>query len=136
VSPPDYLARFRVADLFLDSSPFNAGTTASDALWAGLPVLTLAGQAFAGRMAASLLHAVGLPELVTNNLADYEQLAIRLAATPGALAPLRARLAAEWLQRPLFDTPLFVSRYEAALVLAHQRQCQGLPPQAIDMSQA
>lgn len=132
---PDYLARFRVADLFLDSSPFNAGTTASDALWAGLPVLTLAGQAFAGRMAASLLHAVGLPELVAQNLSDYEQLAIRLATTPGASAQLKDRLATQRLQSALFDTPLFVSRFEAALVLAHQRQCQGLLPQAIDMSQ-
>jgi predicted O-linked N-acetylglucosamine transferase (SPINDLY family) len=134
VPTPDYLARFRVADLFLDSSPFNAGTTASDALWAGLPVLTLAGQTFAGRMAASLLHAVGLPELVADDVHGYEQLAIRLATTPGELVQIRDRLATQRLRTLLFDTPVFVSRYEAALLLAHQRQHQGLPPQAIDMS--
>ena len=76
---PDYLARYRLADLFLDTLPFNAGTTASDALWAGLPVLTQTGRSFAGRMAASLLHAVGLPELVTQTADEYEALALRLA---------------------------------------------------------
>ncbi|MFS2018253.1 tetratricopeptide repeat protein, partial [Massilia sp. CT11-108] len=78
VAPADYLARFRLADLFLDTNPFNGGTTASDALWAGLPVLTWAGQTFCSRMAGSLLCAVGLPELVTHALEDYEALAIAL----------------------------------------------------------
>ena len=79
----DHLARHRLADLFLDTLPYNAHTTASDALWAGLPVVTCQGNAFAGRVAASLLNAVGLPELVTHNLADYEALALRLADRSG-----------------------------------------------------
>ena len=82
----DHLARHRLADLFLDTLPYNAHTTASDALWAGLPVVTCQGNAFAGRVAASLLKAVGLPELVTHNLADYEALALRLATDAGDAA--------------------------------------------------
>src|ERR1700675_1942566 len=81
----DYLARFSLADLFLDTEPFNAGTTASDALWAGLPVLTRVGDGFAGRMAASLLNAIGLPELITSTAHAYEDLAIELATSPEKL---------------------------------------------------
>lgn len=135
IPPHDNLARYRVADLFLDSSPFNAGTTASDALWAGLPVLTCMGQSFAGRMAASLLHAIGLPQLVTQSWRDYAQEAIRLASTPGLVADLKAQLSDNRLRYPLFDTPFFVQQLEAAYVQAHQWQQQGLPPQAIDVSQ-
>ena len=78
----DHLARHRLADLFLDTLPYNAHTTASDALWVGLPVLTCMGNAFAGRVAASLLNAIGLPELVTHSIEDYEALALRLAKDP------------------------------------------------------
>src|SRR6202030_3079669 len=78
----DHLARHRLADLFLDTLPYNAHTTASDALWAGLPVVTQIGDAFAGRVAASLLNAIGLPELVTHSIEDYEALALRLAMEP------------------------------------------------------
>ena len=89
----DHLARHRSADLFLDTLPYNAHTTASDALWAGLPVLTRIGETFAGRVAASLLHAVGLPELITRTREEYERIAIDLATHPTELALIRARLA-------------------------------------------
>ena len=93
VAPAEHLARHRLADLFLDTLPYNAHTTASDALWAGLPVLTCAGHTFAGRVAGSLLRAVGLPELVTHSLHDYETLALKLARAPGAArrCPRQAR---------------------------------------------
>lgn len=110
----DHLARHRLADLFLDTLPYNAHTTASDALWAGLPVVTCLGQAFAGRVAASLLNAIGLPELVTHNLADYEALALRLATDPKALKAMRAKAAANRMTQPLFDTDRFRRNIEAA----------------------
>src|SRR5262249_59809935 len=97
----EHLPRPRLADLFLDTLPYNAHTTASDALWAGLPVLTCQGTAFAARVAASLLQAVGLPELVTNNIADYEALALLLATEPSRLRPLRRRPARNRLPPPL-----------------------------------
>ena len=90
----DHLARHRQADLFLDTLPYNAHTTANDALWAGLPVLTCLGESFAGRVAASLLNAVGLPELITRSLEEYEALALRLAQDPVLLASLKAKLCA------------------------------------------
>ncbi|WP_296943244.1 tetratricopeptide repeat protein [uncultured Massilia sp.] len=126
VAPADYLARFCVADLFLDTNPFNGGTTASDALWAGLPVLTWAGQTFCSRMAGSLLHAVGLPELVTHTLQDYEDLAVALAGDRERLARLRARLAANRDASPLFDTPRFVRDYEDLLASVVKRPA-GVP---------
>ncbi len=110
----EHLARHRLADLFLDTLPFNAHTGASDALWAGLPLLTCAGSTFAGRVAGSLLHAVGLPELVTQSLSDYEALALRLARDPRRLAELRERLAAARGTAPLFDTDRFRQHLEAA----------------------
>ncbi len=121
VAPADYLARFGLADLFLDTNPFNGGTTASDALWAGLPVLTWAGQTFCARMAGSLLHAVGLPELVTHSLADYEELAVALGHDRERLDALRARLAANRDTSPLFDTPRFVRDYEDLLETVRKR---------------
>jgi protein O-GlcNAc transferase len=110
----DYLARYQFADLFLDTLPFNAGTTASDALWAGLPLVTCAGEAFASRMAGSLLNAVGLPELVTHNLEDYEALALKLASDSNMLAGVKARLAANRATYPLFDSGRFRRHIEAA----------------------
>lgn len=112
VPPERYLARFSVADLFLDTLPFNGGTTASDALWAGLPVLTCSGSTFAGRMAGSLLHSIGLPDLVTQTLADYQAQAVRLAGDREVLRALRERLAANRDSAPCFDTPQFVSNLE------------------------
>ncbi|MFT3813368.1 MAG: tetratricopeptide repeat protein [Acidovorax sp.] len=127
----DHLARHRHADLFLDTLPCNAHTTASDALWAGLPVLTCAGAAFAGRVAASLLHAVGLPELVTENQADYEALAIALATDSTRVQALRDKLQAQIPTAPLFDTQRFARDIEAAYTAIHARSLQGLPPEVI-----
>ena len=109
-----HLARHRLADLFLDTLPCNAHTTASDALWVGLPVLTCKGTAFAGRVGASLLYAVGLPELVTHSMEDYEALALRLAEDPSLLQGYRNRLATNRLTHPLFDTERFRRHIEAA----------------------
>jgi predicted O-linked N-acetylglucosamine transferase (SPINDLY family) len=103
-APEAHLARHRFADLFLDTLPCNAHTTASDALWMATPVLTCLGQAFAGRVAASLLHAVGLPELVSRSLEDYEATARRLVAEPAALQGMKARLEANRLTAGLFDS--------------------------------
>ncbi|MET0321341.1 MAG: tetratricopeptide repeat protein [Duganella sp.] len=113
--PAEYLARYQLADLFLDTYPFNAGTTASDALWAGLPLITCAGQTFSSRMAGSLLRAVDLPQLITYNFADYEDLAVALAADPARIAAMKRQLAANRLTCPLFDSPRFVRHFEAAL---------------------
>jgi hypothetical protein len=110
----DYLARYRSADLFLDTFYYNAGTTASDALWADLPVLTCLGQTFSGRMAASLLKAIGLPELITRSHADYESLALELAAHPERLAAVRRKLALNRTTHPLFDTARFTRHIEEA----------------------
>jgi protein O-GlcNAc transferase len=110
----DYLARYRRADLFLDTLPYNAHSTAIDALWAGLPVVTCAGTAFSGRVAASLLEAVGLPELVTCNLEDYEQLAARLAGDASLLQALRGRLEKNRATHPLFDMDRLRRHIEAA----------------------
>lgn len=113
--PAEYLARYQLADLFLDTFPFNAGTTASDALWAGLPLLTCAGQTFASRMAGSLLRAVDLPQLITYNFADYEEKAVELASHPQRIASMKRQLHANRLNSALFDSPRFVRNMEAAL---------------------
>ena len=111
---PEHLARQRAADLFLDTLPYNAHTTASDALWAGLPVLTCSGRSFAARVAGSLLRAAGLGELLTSSLADYEQLALSLARDPARLRGLSARLRAQRDGLALFDTPRYTRHLEAA----------------------
>jgi predicted O-linked N-acetylglucosamine transferase (SPINDLY family) len=128
-SLPEHLARHRLADLYLDTLPYNAHTTASDALWAGLPVLTLLGETFAGRVAASLLTAIDLPDLVTATRAQYEALAIELAADPPRLAQLRERLAQNRLTTPLFDTRRYTHHLEAAFAAIHTRQQAGSPPE-------
>jgi predicted O-linked N-acetylglucosamine transferase (SPINDLY family) len=109
-----HLARHRLADLFLDTLPYNAHTTASDALWMGLPVLTCRGEAFAARVAASLLHAIGLPELITRSLDDYEKLAFRLATEPASLSTIRRKLTENRRKAPLFDSDRFRRNIEAA----------------------
>ena len=124
----EHLSRQRVADLFLDTLPFNAGATASPALWGGLPVLTCIGETFAGRMGASLLRAIGLPELVTETEAAYEALAVELALNPERLRDLRERLDRNRLTTPLFDTPRFTRNLEAAYSAMLQRYYAGLPP--------
>ncbi|MDH4338557.1 MAG: tetratricopeptide repeat protein [Candidatus Krumholzibacteria bacterium] len=125
-----HLARYRQADLFLDTLPYNAHTTASDALWAGLPVLTCRGQAFAGRVAGSLLQAIGLPELITTNLADYEALALRLATHPGELVALKQKLAVNRDTHSLFDVDRFRRHIEAAYQAMWERWQRGEPPAA------
>jgi len=131
--PQDYLARYRLADLFLDTLPFNAGATASDALWAGLPILTCAGQVFASRMAGSLLHALGLPELVTHSLEDYEALAFKLATDEGLLRETKAKLARNRLSAPLFDTGRFTRNLEAAYATMWEIARRGERPRTIDV---
>ena len=128
VALADHLARHRLADLFLDTLPCNAHTTASDALWAGLPLVTCLGSSFAGRVAASLLNAVGLPELITRTLDEYEALALALAADPARLAGLKTKLAANRLTAPLFDTERFCRHLESAYETMAQRARRGEPP--------
>jgi len=125
----DHLARYRIADLFLDTLPYNAHTTASDALWAGLPVLTCRGESFQGRVAASLLQSIQLPELIAETADEYENLATRLALEKGKLHDLRARLAENRLATLLFDTVSFTRNLEAAYVKMHERCQSGLPPE-------
>jgi predicted O-linked N-acetylglucosamine transferase (SPINDLY family) len=125
----DHLARHRLADLFLDTSPYNAHTSASDALWAGLPVVTCLGQAFAGRVAASMLHAIGMSELVTTSLDAYEALAFELATEPARLGAVKAKLAAHRDTHALFDTARFCRGIEAALATMHERHRRGEPPE-------
>lgn len=112
---PEYLARYAVADLFLDTFPFNAGTTANDALWMGLPLLTLTGRTFAARMAGALLTAAGVPELITRDVAEYERRAVELASRPDLLSEYRSRLRQAREDSPLFDVPGWVRAYEAKL---------------------
>ncbi|MES2717793.1 MAG: tetratricopeptide repeat protein [Pseudomonadota bacterium] len=123
VSPPEYLARFQCADLVLDTFPFNAGTTASDALWMGTPIVTLSGRSYISRMAGSLLNAVGLPELATSTLADYEKLAVLLGRQPARIASYKRYLAEHGRSSPLFDLPQVVRDIEAhfeRLALQHR----------------
>ena len=126
--PAAHLARQGLADLFLDTLPYNAHTTASDALWVGLPVLTLAGATFAGRVAASLLNAANLPEMVTHSLADYEGLALKLAREPAALAAIKAKLRANRDRCALFDTARMTRNLEAAYTQMWERSQRGLAP--------
>jgi predicted O-linked N-acetylglucosamine transferase (SPINDLY family) len=127
-----HLARHRLADLFLDTFPVNAHTTASDALWAGLPLVTLQGETFASRVASSVLAGVGLPELVTQRWPDYEALALKLARDPQALARLKAHLESTRLTAPLFDTDRFRRHIENAYVTMYERSLKGEAPATFD----
>jgi len=129
----EHLARHRLADLFLDTLPYSAHTTASDALWAGLPVLTCLGETFAGRVAASLLNAIGLPELIAATPEAYEQMAIDLATHPEKLAVIKRKLAENRLTTPLFDTKLFTKHIEAAYIAMYERHQAGLAPDHISI---
>jgi len=131
----DHLARHKCADLFLDTLPYNAHTTASDALWAGLPVLTQIGETFAGRVAASLLNSIGLPELITSTRRDYIELAIELATAPEKLAVIKHKLSQNRLAKPLFNTRLFTSHIEASYTAMYERYQAGLPPDHINVAQ-
>jgi predicted O-linked N-acetylglucosamine transferase (SPINDLY family) len=130
----EHLARYRLADLFLDTLPCSAHTTASDALWAGLPVLTRTGRAFAARVAASLVRAAGLPELVVASAQEYELLAVALGRDPARLATLRGRLAASRDSLALFDTPALVGVLESAYATIHARLLAGDPPVDLDVT--
>jgi len=131
ITPAEHLARHRAADLFIDTLPCNAHTTASDALWAGLPVLTRIGESLAARVAASLLNAVGLPELITTTQEQYETLAIDLAANPRRLATIAEKLQRNRLTAPLFDTDLFARHLEDAYMQMYERHQAGLSPAEI-----
>lgn len=131
-----HLARLGLADLVLDTLPVNAHTTASEALWCGVPVLTCMGSQFTGRVAASLLTAIGLPELITTSLPAYEREALALARDPRRLGALRDRLAVNRATMPLFDTPRYVKHYEAALERMVERWEAGLPPAAFAIEDA
>lgn len=130
----DHLARHRAADLFLDTLPYNAHSTANDALWAGLPVLTCRGETLAGRVAASLLTTLGLPELIADTPADYAARALALARDPAHLAALRARLAAQRSASPLFDLARYTRELEAALFAIQARHEAGLAPGSLDVA--
>jgi predicted O-linked N-acetylglucosamine transferase (SPINDLY family) len=129
-SNEDHLARLRLGDLFLDTLYYNAHTTACDALWAGLPVLTHPGPTFASRVAGSLLNAVGLPELIAPSLEDYEVLALKLAREPARLAAIKEKLARNIKTHPLFDTARFTRHMEAAYTTMWQRVQKGEPPKS------
>lgn len=128
----DHLARHRAADLFLDTLPFNAHTTACDALWAGLPVLTLLGDSFVERVGASLLSGARLPEMIARSIEEYEALALELAANPAKLGAIKSKLADNRQRAPLFDTKSFTRQIESAYLQAYSRQQTGLPPGDID----
>jgi predicted O-linked N-acetylglucosamine transferase (SPINDLY family) len=132
--PPDHLARQRLADLFLDTLPYNAHTTCSDALWVGLPVLTALGECFAGRVAASLLSALGVPELIARSLEEYESLALKLARDRTALAAIREEVTRHRDTHPLFDTVRFTRNLEAAYVTMWERQQRGERPRTFAVS--
>jgi predicted O-linked N-acetylglucosamine transferase (SPINDLY family) len=124
----EHLARYRSADLFLDTLPYNAHATGSDALWAGLPVLTCLGETFAGRVAASLLSAMDLPELITTTPEAYEALAIELATHPDRLKAIKQKLAKNRLTAPLFDTELFTKHIQTAYIAMYECYHAGLAP--------
>src|SRR5580658_907202 len=128
---PEHLARYRTADLFIDTLPYNAHATASDALWAGLPVLTRRGESYAARVGASLLNAIGLPELVTTTPEQYEATAIELASNPARLAEFKDRLRRNRLAMPLFDTEQFTRHLENAYTQMYERYQADLSPEHI-----
>jgi len=130
VTVAEHLARHVLADLFLDTLPYNAHTTASDALWMGLPLVTCTGNTFAARVAASLLFAMGLPELVTSSLSEYGELARDLAHDPERLARIKAKLAQNRDASPLFDVARFTRHLESAYATMWERHSRGEPPAA------
>jgi predicted O-linked N-acetylglucosamine transferase (SPINDLY family) len=130
----DHLARFALADLFLDTHPYNAHTTAIDSLKAGVPLVTLMGQSFASRVAGSLLNAVGLPGLITNTQKEYEALAIELAMNPMKLMDIKLKLTNNCNNSPLFNTPLFTKNIEMAFNEMYERYQAGLKPEHITIN--
>ena len=129
--PAEHMARMQLADLFLDTWPCNAHTTASDALWAGVPVVTFTGHTFASRVAASLLHAVGLPELACDDIEHYARTVVELAHDPERRAHMQAVLVDARTRSPLFDSLRFARDFEALALRMMQRHVEGLPPAAL-----
>jgi len=127
----DYLARYRLADLFLDTTPYNAGTTASDALWSGLPILTCIGESFASRVAASILNAINLPELITTTQNEYVESAINLATNPARLRIIKDKLNKNKFNSDLFNTTKFTKNIEAAFTMVYERYHANLKPDNI-----
>ena len=134
--PESHLARHRLADLFLDTLPYNAHATASDALWAGLPLITCRGESFAGRVASSLLNAIGLPELVASSLDEYEALILKLATDVSLLESIRRKLEQNRLSYPLFDTDRFRRNIEAAYLTAWDIWQRGESPRSFRVGPA
>jgi predicted O-linked N-acetylglucosamine transferase (SPINDLY family) len=134
-APEEHLARLRLADLFLDTRPYNAHATACDALWAGVPMVTQIGSSFAGRVGASLLTAIGLPELIAHSEDEYEALALRLARDPTALALLKEKLANNRMTHPLFDTARFTRDLESAYLAMWERHRRGESPRGFRSSE-
>jgi predicted O-linked N-acetylglucosamine transferase (SPINDLY family) len=132
----DHLARLRLADLFLDTRPYNAHATACDALWVGLPIVTCPGNSFPSRVAASVLYAGGMPELVAQSLTDYEAIAAELAMDPQRLAQTKAKLMRNRVTEPLFNTPAFTRALEGAYTMMWERQQQGEPPASFAVDRA
>jgi len=132
---PEYLARYRIADLFLDTRPYNAGTTASDALRMGLPVLTMEGSSFNSREAASIIRSLNLPELITSSEKEYETLAVELGNDPEKLKFIKEKLASNLSTAPLYDTPMFTKNLESAFAQMYYRYQQGLEPNHIYLKQ-
>jgi len=133
LSMADHLARHRLADLFIDTFYFNAHSTASDALWGGLPLLTLPGKTYISRIAASLVNAVNLPELIARDAQDYENKALELALNPDRLQELKTRLEEHRHTAPLFNTLLYTRHLESAWQSMHERQLQDLPPRSFQV---
>ena len=131
----EHLARHKLADLFLDTFAFNAHTTASEALWAGIPVVTKIGQGFTARVAASLLHAIELPELITKTKEDYEALILKLATDSDQLHIIKKKLANKRQSAPLFNTELFTKHLECGYHKAYQNYFDGKEPKNITVSQ-
>jgi len=128
---PKYLARYRTADLFLDTHPYNAGTTASDALKMGVPMITYLGNSYQARMGASIVKALNLPELITNSPEEYEALAIELATNPEKMQAIKDKLASNLTTAPLYNTKLFVKNLESAYTTMYERHHEGLEPDHI-----
>ena len=129
----EHLARHKAADLFIDTFPYNAHTTASDALWAGLPVLTLMGESFASRVAGSLLNAIDLPELITHTKKEYEDKAIELANNKSLLNEIRNKLNKNRLIKPLFNTKLFTKNLEKAYLMIYEKYINNKKPENIEI---
>ena len=130
----EHLARQKVADLFIDTFPYTAHTTASDALWVGLPVLTRIGESFASRVSASLLHAIDMSELVTSSEKEYEDLAVELATNSEKLKEIKNKLKNNRNTKPLFNTQIFTRNIEKAYSLMYERYLKNLPLDNIEIS--